>query len=105
MDAAKRVTRLLRQRQATPPAEPPALDDRPLLDTPYELGGRDEPLPLGIHRWRLYQQGAPAGEGEVSLSLTWPPHEKSVGLGKAESGKAGKSGSTTLHALYSPEEG
>ncbi len=45
MDAGKRVRRLLRQRHATPLAEPRAPDDRPLLHTPYELVSSSQ----GIH--------------------------------------------------------
>jgi len=74
MDAAKRVTRLLRLGHAARPAEPPAPDDRPLLHTPYELGGRDGPLPLGVHQGRLYQQGAHVAEGEFLLSFIWLPY-------------------------------
>jgi hypothetical protein len=77
--AAKRLIVRLdrwRTRRRPPTAAPQAVpvNNAPLLPTPYELRGRDEPIALATVNGRLLQKGAQVASGDVGLSLIWLPH-------------------------------
>jgi len=50
-----------------------AKDNAPLLPTPYDLRGRDEPIRLATIRGQLEQNGGQVAAGDVDLSLIWLP--------------------------------